>query len=120
PLVPPHGNAHRSPADTPIALCSPTGPPRKLVLAGLHLKWRDVVPFGYILDGAIRTLDFARKFARMMANASAGFREKRFGASRACRGVARFLIFLCPRNPTIQSGAGTHSRSKGAHDAGFY
>jgi hypothetical protein len=26
-------------------------------LVGLHLKWRDVVPFGYILDGAIRQLD---------------------------------------------------------------
>jgi hypothetical protein len=23
-------------------------------LVGLHLKWRDVLPFGYILDGAIR------------------------------------------------------------------
>ena len=55
---PPHGNGHRSPADTPIALCSPTEPPRKLVLVGLHLKWRDVVPFGYILDGAIRPFDF--------------------------------------------------------------
>src|SRR5205809_493997 len=35
--------------------------PRSLlfsVLVGLHLKWRDVVPFGYILDGSIRLLDF--------------------------------------------------------------
>jgi hypothetical protein len=30
-------------------------------LVGLHLKWRDVVPFGYILDGAIRVLDVRRR-----------------------------------------------------------
>jgi hypothetical protein len=44
------------PADTPIALCFPTGPPQKRSLVGLHPKWRDVVCFGYILDGAISYL----------------------------------------------------------------
>jgi hypothetical protein len=33
------------------------------VLVGLHLKWRDVVPFGYILHGAIRFLDRVRGVA---------------------------------------------------------
>src|SRR3990170_5385122 len=31
-------------------------PPPFSVLVGLHLKWRDVAPFGYILRGAIRSL----------------------------------------------------------------
>jgi hypothetical protein len=46
-------SAHKSPADTPIAPCFPTRGLLFAVLVGLHFKWRDVVPFGYILHGAI-------------------------------------------------------------------
>ena len=33
------------------------------VLVGLHLKWRDVTPFGYILDGSIRFLQLSARWA---------------------------------------------------------
>lgn len=41
-------------------------------LVGLHFKWRDVSPYGYILDGAIRGIEpgarrvLASRFRRVM------------------------------------------------------
>jgi hypothetical protein len=32
-------------------------PPENRLGLGLHPKWRDVSPFGYVLDGLIRQLD---------------------------------------------------------------
>src|SRR3990170_6328274 len=40
----------------PSPLIPQPTPPPSFDLVGLHLKWRDVAPFGYILRGAIRTL----------------------------------------------------------------
>jgi hypothetical protein len=52
--------AHKWPGNTPTYTFAPSAPSQNRLWLGLHLKWRDVIPFGYILDGLLRRIEFSR------------------------------------------------------------
>src|ERR1017187_7947474 len=71
----------------PLRLLPHWQPSSECPRVGLHLKWRDDTPFGYILDGAIRGIAILSFFvidSRLCGVVSSSFFPRRVSAAYWC------------------------------------